>query len=493
MKVTVQKARNGEETALVEGHFLHSNYAPVKEAERFVENISISYNPSFIIITEPGLSYTADYLRIKYPQAKIGVIRYISAFEKYNASFDFILNYFEHQDFEVYLEKVFSEEEILSIYFLSWPASSQVFPEENKIVWSSIKAAMLRSKTLLITRQYFEKKWFLNSLNFFKYGRNILSFNNTINQDILIISSGPSLIPFIDIIKEKQKNFFIICLSSAISVCLKNQIYPDLCMTTDGGYWAGQHLKALYKNDIPLALPSEAFCPKKLLTKLRLLPLDYGDGISSKLLSLSKIKSKKAYRNGTVSGTALLFAADYSSKNIYFCGLDMACQTGYQHTQPNQLEYNASITDKKLNSKCLRLTKSELTNGSLDIYKNWIINNPLKLHDRKVYRLIENNQKKNSLGWIEDLNKKDFTILLSKLADTNEKFSLDYTINHYQETDLNQIFNFIFEDKNTEIWKKQLFPLDYIQLSHNPLNTEIQIKIDEEWQDLKKQVEKILK
>ena len=56
MKVTIQKAKNGEDTALIDGHFLHSNYAPVKEAERFVENLTIPYSASSIIIIEPGLS-----------------------------------------------------------------------------------------------------------------------------------------------------------------------------------------------------------------------------------------------------------------------------------------------------------------------------------------------------------------------------------------------------------------------------------------------------
>ena len=34
MNITIQKAKNGEETACTEGHFLHSNYAPKKEAEQ---------------------------------------------------------------------------------------------------------------------------------------------------------------------------------------------------------------------------------------------------------------------------------------------------------------------------------------------------------------------------------------------------------------------------------------------------------------------------
>ena len=67
MNITIQKAKNGEDTAIIDGHFLHSNYAPLKEAERFAENLSLPYTPSSIIITEPGLSYCADFIRKKIP------------------------------------------------------------------------------------------------------------------------------------------------------------------------------------------------------------------------------------------------------------------------------------------------------------------------------------------------------------------------------------------------------------------------------------------
>ena len=194
MKITIQKAKNGEDTVCAEVHFLHSNYAPQKEAERFAENLSLPYNPSAIIITEPALSYTVKFLRHKYPDIKIGAVRYTPYFNEYNKDFDFLLNYYEHQDFEAYLESRFTEDELLTLFFTPWTPSSQVFKEEDKDVWNSIKAALGRAKTLLITRQYFEKKWFINSCNFIKYVSNQVSFNFPIEKDCLIISSGPSFV-----------------------------------------------------------------------------------------------------------------------------------------------------------------------------------------------------------------------------------------------------------------------------------------------------------
>ena len=481
LKITIQKAKNGEETALVENHFLHSNYSPVKEAERFTQALVLPYAASKIIITEPGLSYILPFLKNKFPGSKIGAIRYCDSFNNYNKDFDFILNYYEHKDLETYLESIFTEEELLTTFFTPWTPSSQVFSDIDKEVWTSIKNALYRSKTLLITRQYFEKKWFLNSLIFFTNCQNITSLTEPVNKDILIISSGPSLLPFIDYIKNNQNKFFILCLSSAITVCIKNGIKPDLCMSTDGGYWAAEHLKVLYKKQIPLAMPAEGYCKKSLLQKLNVLPLNYGDGFSNDLFTSVKLKALKAYRNGTVSGTALLFAATYFTKNIYLCGLDMACQKGFQHAQPNQLELNSSLSDNRIKSKSLRLFKSELTNDSLEIYKNWFINNPLKLSNRKVFRLVEEKDRKNSLKWIEDINLKDFTNLTKDLTSYEKDFFTAEQINIQKKA----ISDLLKRKDITESLKKQLFPLDYVQLAHEPENTEIIQKINNEWEKIK--------
>ena len=489
MNITIQKAKNEEETAVIDGHFLHSNYAPKKEAERFVENLKLPYQPSSIIITEAGLSYSAEFLRKKYPGIKIGVIRYTDFFNSYNSNFDFVLTYYDHPDFEAYLERQLNEEDLLTSFFTPWPASSQIFTETDNKVWNAIKASMLRAKTILITRQYFEKKWFLNSCTFIKNISSVISFTDRIEKDVLIISSGPSLLPFIKLIQENQNRYFIICLSSAISVCLKNGIMPDLCMSTDGGYWAGQHLKALYKNSIPLAMPPEAYCPNKLLSKLEILPLDYGDGPSSEILGQTKLPSLKALRNGTISGTALSFAAMYFTGSVYFAGLDMACRKGYQHSQPNQLEFNSCLNDNRIKNKATRLSRSELTNGSLDIYRDWFINNPVKDGQRNFYRLINPEDRNNNLGWIKDIDTKTFFDLIK---DNKNCKAFTYKLQPKQ-ADTDEILKLLSDSKACEKWKRQFFPLDYIQLSHNPSNTEVNDKIEKEWKQLKEKAEKILK
>lgn len=488
MNISFQNAKNQEETVLIDGVFLHSSYNPSREAERFIQNLIIPFCPSLIILLEPGLSYTTKFLKNKFPKVKIGVIRYINSFSKYNSDFDFVLNYYEHEkDFENYLFNSLNEEQLLSCFFLEWEPSSKVFSETHKKVAECIKNVISKAKTVLVTRQYFEKKWLLNSLNNIKYLKQNYYLSKKINKPILIISSGPSLNKCLTIIKNNREKFFIICLSSAISVCHYFDIIPDLCMTTDGGFWAGLHLKQILKLNVPLALSTESYCPKKIIQNGKILLLRYNDGISYKILKHLNLELKKIERNGTVSGSALLYALENSTNDIYFCGLDMSNQKGFQHTQPNEIELNNLFKYNKINSHDKQAVKSQFSTSSLDIYKDWFIN--LNLYNRIVYRIIDDEYKNNSLGNIKDLSSSEFIKKIENISIINENnyFSVE-NIN----IDLSNIITYIQNNFESDDWKKSLFPLDFVALEHNNENTELKIKIEERNQNLLKKIRKLL-
>lgn len=121
MNVVFQKSKNNEDTALINNTYIHSNYNPTKEAERFVSTLTLNFKSKFLIITEPGLSHCVSYLREKFPQMKIGCIRYLKDFEKYNSLFDFSINYFDcktSEEFEFKLCSILNEEDLLSTTFI---------------------------------------------------------------------------------------------------------------------------------------------------------------------------------------------------------------------------------------------------------------------------------------------------------------------------------------------------------------------------------------
>ena len=492
MNLSFSFAKDNNQTVSLDNHYLHSPYSPVKEAQRFVSLLPEG-ECDLIILIEPGLSYTQAFLKEKYPNAKIGIIRLINDLNTYNSDWDFVIDYQDVKLLENYLLSNFTEDQLLCSQLLDWTPSKNLFQTESLDIWQTYKNVLEHCRTILVTRQYFEKKWIINTCNCIKHLSNEYSIIQKTSLPILIVSSGPSLNKVISQIPQFRDNCFIICLSSAIKVLLTHNIEPDLILTTDGGYYAGQHLKALYnKDEIFLAAPCEAFIQKSLLEKLKIIPCSYADGISKEMLGACNIKSINLERNGTVSGTALKLALQLTDKNIYCLGMDLAPGRACQHTEPNELEINNSLKDFRLNNKESRQTKSRFNSESLAIYRNWFEN--LKGLNNKVFRVIENQEE---LGEIQNIKYLDFiNLMISNKSSSQKQNIIQKAENNCNKTNrIKSLKAFIEKKSLTEGWKKQIFPVDYISIKHakNPEEKQLLLKnLEEKNQKLLNKIGKLL-
>lgn len=463
MNIEFTKAKNSELTFTLNSIFFHSSYSPSKEAQRFCDNLKILNGTKSLILIEPGLNYCYSFLKEKYPNLQIGIIRIIDELKNDNSKWDFVINFINKEGFYNSLINL-SEEQLLNSQLVNWPVSENFFKNEINDIWHEYKNALEYAKTILITRQYFEKKWLLNSVKFFSNTNKIykvLPFSN----NTVIAASGPSLKKSIKVLQENRKKYILIALSSAIKPLLSNNLIPDLCISTDGGYWAKQHLKQLTINkNIPLAISSESSVYTKILKQNPIIPLNYEDGISNELFNFLDFKYVNAKRNGTVSGTALDLIKNLTTENIFFCGLDLKQISGYSHTQPNELEINNSIFDNRIKTKEKRISTQGFSNYSLDIYRNWFSQ---QKNVSKIYRVIDD--KNNAeLGNIKNISTEKLNILLNEK--TQEKSEIIKKEIELSENDFikikNQILKYIKEKSSTEKWKKQLFPLDIFSINH---------------------------
>ena len=154
-------------------------------------------------------------------------------------------------------------------------------------------------------RNYFATRWTKNALRFSLFTKKTATINKG-TSDILICASGPSLYSSISFIKKYRKRFFLVAVSSALTPLIHNGIVPDLCISTDGGYYAKKHISfALNRSNIPLALPGEGSSYASIIDSTTIVPLYYGDGTSEDILMELGFKGLKAIRNGSVSGTAI--------------------------------------------------------------------------------------------------------------------------------------------------------------------------------------------
>ena len=467
MKLQFSKAKDGTQTFSADGVFFHSTYSPYKEAERFIQGVNFLFEPKIVFFIEPGLSYCKEVLKKKYPQCQTACIRLFNQKLGDEANWDYLIHPVDYQQLKTYLINNFGEEKLLSSTIVFPKITENIFFNEVQQIVNEYKSALEDSKTLLVTRQFFEKKWLINSCTFLKYINNIIKPDFKTELPVVICASGPSLEQSISIIKQYRNKVFILCLSSALSVLIKHSIIPDLLLSTDGGYWAGEHLKYLKQNPgIPLAAPCEAFIPKEILQNNPILALRYNDDnsfICSSIFVLSKIPFQNALRNPTVSGTGLFLAKNITSNNIFFCGLDLSSSNSFQHSQPNELEKNNLIFDTRIKSKQTRINRSRFNSDSLAIYRNWFSS----LNEQEVKNvkrvIIKNTQK--PLGNITDIDNDQFQKIIANEQNKNNTTSLETT--YFDKLYIHKTFAYIINNLSDEKWQKQIFPADYLSLKNN--------------------------
>lgn len=472
MSLEYSKAKNQSETCKWDSFYLHSTYNPEIEAERFVNSLTPPFTPENIIILEPALSYCVPYLKSRFPDSKIFCIRYITDI-KTTASFEkeFLYSPENSESLSTTLFNYFGETNLLNSFFISWPPSSKAFSDYDKNVWKLIKDLLKDCQNILATRQYFSKRWIKNQINFLHNLNSVCSLNKT-DLPVLICASGTSLKKSLKYITLIKNNFFIIACSSAIKTLLKNNIIPDLCISTDGGYWAKKHLNCLenINQEIKLALPSEANISKSLLSNpnIKIVPLAYCDNYDNYIYENYKVPYNKACRNGTISGTAVELALSLTSSNVFMCGVDLEASSGFVHTQPNELEIENSIKDNRLNTIDNRTFTQGRDSVQLELYRNWFISKSDDFN-RRVYRISDNHHFFNSLGKIKDINFNDLPNFYNQTKEKNTDSIFTEAINvHIKIKDLVKTFNNLLTN---EEWKQNYFPADCLMLKRSA-NTE---------------------
>ena len=70
MQLEFSKAKDGSKTFSADGVFFHSTYSPYKEAERYLQSINFSFEPQYIFLIEPGLSYLNTIIKKSFLSVK---------------------------------------------------------------------------------------------------------------------------------------------------------------------------------------------------------------------------------------------------------------------------------------------------------------------------------------------------------------------------------------------------------------------------------------
>lgn len=410
MELRFFDARNGQITCSADGRYLHSSFNPQVEAERFVKSLPHSFTPSAIIMSGACLPWCTAPLREQFPGTTLIAVQFDRRFDQYEAGWDnvfYVTDTSQSSEISLATElfNLLGEEKLVTSQFISWKAAEAVWPDEQKTAWKAIKSCMEKAQSVLTTRNYFNMRWFKNTVRSLSSIQRYAHPEKT-DKPVLVTASGPSLSAALPFIRENRRSFLLIAASSSITTLLSNDIVPDACISTDGGFYATRHLRSYQTDarlrDVPLIISAESAVPSPLFDYVPFVLLTYGDAIETILAQQIDAPSLKGLRNGTVSGTAAAFAASLTTGNVYMCGLDLAPGKGFQHAEPNENDVPLFTGQTRMKTLETAQAASRYGSGSLALYREWFSTQNTAFTSR-VFRLVSEKEPLEPLGTMKDI------------------------------------------------------------------------------------------
>lgn len=228
--------------------YIHSQYDPLHEAKRFIEQIPELDSHNHVLFVGAGLGYQISVFTSTYPNKSYSICELheeliVSLLSSYDLTKDknlkglFLGN--PSNELHVILQH-FIRSTNGAFYVAVLPGYKRIFQEAVDNFLATLQKAIEDSRKLLGVRNAFEKKWLINAMANMKYtvqtNNLFLMENNVFNRrPVIIVAAGPSLSQEIENLRLIKENgtAYIIAVGSAVNSLLHHGIYPDAACTYD--------------------------------------------------------------------------------------------------------------------------------------------------------------------------------------------------------------------------------------------------------------------
>lgn len=359
MNWQVERAKNNEWTLRLNGYYLYSQYHPKKDAEIFIAQ-ELHPSSQIIILFGLGLGYHVQALQEKNPTLKILVIltdqKEIELCQTYGAKE--ILGHITIVDAFTNLP---NDEWTQAIIPISWLKAIGNHPLAD--VLEDIKMKQMSYQT--------DKN--IMYANFIKNIENAEPFISKKQLGIqykiaVLVSSGPSLIKLLPLLKEYQKDVYILSVGSALKVLLQNHITPSAVIISDPqDNIVNQLENSQYHGMLYYLSTANAKAVSIHLGEKQII-FQHGYYLAEKLAAANGLKCFKT--GGSVATLAFSILESCQFEAIVLVGQDL----GFVGEQTHAVGSTSGVTVH--NTKALKqLTANSgekiWTNHNLNIYYRW--------------------------------------------------------------------------------------------------------------------------
>jgi hypothetical protein len=388
------KAVNPGVPLVINGKYYHSRYDPAKEAERFFSSLSIKPNSIYVLIA-PGHDHLAAHIRNTIPGSPVFSVQ-PACFQGLVVPADDTATWFESSTVSLYdqLSMWLSDEDTARLEMIVWPTAWKIFPEFCHSCASIIAAYLREADANLKTSAYFGFKWIKNMVGNVRNLPHIRAFPNTKGIAILA-GSGPGLNHCLEVLVENRNKYVLWALPSSLRALESRGLVPDIIVSSDAGYWAGEHLRYVpYSSTTALPIvvaPLRAMLSPLWKKKYPVALFSMGLPLESELLDIRFGMAGMAHQlpifgdRGTVAATALDILRITHKGPVYSMGLDFAWVDVQAHVSPHTFDEQKVINSSRIcQEETLRYwerernVSSRLASGwihmaPLTIYQNWML------------------------------------------------------------------------------------------------------------------------
>ena len=446
---------------------VHSKYNIENECKMALGKIN--KNKNLLIIYGYGLGYIVKYLienineyfnEKTLESLKIIVIVEDTALFKY--SYYNIFNtekeniFFIHGEDNIdYINKIIDYKKVNGVSLVSLPSLTKEEKDKANKLYGEILNNIEREFSNIWTNLYFENIWTKNIIfnsEYINKSPDISVFKNAFKSfKALLICPGPTLINYIEKIKNNRENLIIICVDTSYSVLCKHGIIPDFVITVDGGFFNSLDFVYEEKNFpyLIMDIACNKIIPKIICDKTNIIRFSSTSDLGIVEYLKRQINISSLTTSNTVATTMIDFAYYTSFDKVLLIGFDNSYPY-YQRHIKHALSYEYMINKtNKLKTMESYYFEAIKNNSNINVYPptEFIFENQIK-----YFKELKNKYSKMFIGRIKsdaiDINSFEEDIIENFLEDNAREKVLNISEKLYRKENSNNIKEAYIELKN---------------------------------------------
>ena len=463
----IEKNAYGLTIAYKNNRAVHSKYNIENECKMALGKIN--KNKNLLIIYGYGLGYIVKYLvenineyfnEKTLESLKIIVIVEDTALFKY--SYYNIFNtekeniFFIHGEDNIdYINKIIDYKKVNGVSLVSLPSLTKEEKDKANKLYGEILNNIEREFSNIWTNLYFENIWTKNIIfnsEYINKSLDISVFKNAFKSfKALLICPGPTLINYIEKIKNNRENLIIICVDTSYSVLCKHGIIPDFVITVDGGFF--NSLDFVYEDKkfpyLIMDIACNKIIPKIICDKTNIIRFSSTSDLGIVEYLKKQINISSLTTSNTVATTMIDFAYYTSFDKVLLIGFDNSYPY-YQRHIKHALSYEYMINKtNKLKTMESYYFEAIKNNSNINVYPptEFIFENQIK-----YFKELKNKYSKMFIGRIKsdaiDINSFEEDIIENFLEDNAREKVLNIAEKLYKKENSNNIKEAYIELKN---------------------------------------------